>query len=170
MISPPPIPGFLVEIHDFAGLSPVEGTGRIADPAPAEIFGADTDLARDAERDWYFRARGQHWSVAIGRRVNAGGNVRPDGADLYVSGPADDIRPYAAGHMADDECERHLTFALTLWAAGFRGRVALPDPPEMRPPCFRCGDEADHRVGGLSVCSGHLDEVTTALGAKEGSK
>jgi hypothetical protein len=150
VIGPIAIDGATVETDDFGGMCPVQGSGRLVDTTTAGLFGANTTIAREGTRDWYFRARGQHWTVAIGRRDNPSGYVHPIGADLFVAGPSDDIRPYSAGYMEADECARHLTFALTLWTVGIRGVVEIPDPPEMRGPCFRCGAPGE-RVEGLTV-------------------
>lgn len=103
----------------FSGQCPVQATGTIG------------------ERGWYFRARGQHWSVTIGALVDS--YVSERDADLDVIGPCDDVRPYSAGYMKDDESERHLRCALHLYVRGIRGVVIYPDPPTMLPPCGKCG-------------------------------
>jgi hypothetical protein len=156
MIASLPIEGATVDVDEFGGMCPVQGGGtiRLDSAAVFDIFAAHV---------WYFRARGQHWSVEIGRTLDEFGCVKEGAEDLVVRGPSDDPAPYSAGYMNADECARHLTFALALFIAGIRGKVRIPDPADMLPPCIKCGAQSPGRVQGLPVCGEHRAGVEAAL-------
>lgn len=134
----------MVVDEGFGGSCPVQASGTISD------------------RAWYFRARGQHWSVAIGED-GGGGYVSHVDADLFVCGPSDDVRPYSAGYMEDHESERHLRFAMHLYARGIRGVVEIPDPADLLPPCMKCATPTAGRWRMIAMCPGCAPELLTGL-------
>lgn len=156
------IGGATVAVAEFGGQVPVQGTGTITVPSarPVDIF--DIFGVCEVVTDWYFRARGQHWSVTFGK-AERDGYVSGAGALLDVYGPSGDVRPYSAGYMEEDECQRHLTFALSLFAAGIRGEVEIPDPPDLLPPCMDCGAPTSIRVERIPVCEAHRARWETAF-------
>lgn len=126
-----PWASLVVTVESHGGFVPVQTFGTIARPVPFDPDG----------RSWYFRARGERWSLTIGQS-DGGDYVSADGADLDIHGPADDPQPYRAGYMDDTEALRHIAGGLTLWAAGIRGVAMHPDHPDWMPSCMECGAQS----------------------------
>ena len=102
----------LVTTEMFGGSCPVQGCGTV------QVFGAFTP-----KRHWYFRARGNAWSVEVGSLdPDFDGLISEDDTDLRVSGPYGSS--YDAGHMLYEHAQKALTESLERWAAGERGEVA----------------------------------------------
>ncbi len=104
------VPGATVHTDGFYGNCPVQGHGTIG--------------VHDDTRNWYFRARGTHWSLTVVQGDDV--YVSEDDADLYVEGPADEGGEFAAGWMSPEEAQRHTTDALAAWVGGRRGRTPTP--------------------------------------------
>ena len=109
-MSPLVIPGATAHLDSWGGNCPVQGYGTIV-------------LDGGVQHDWYFRARGESWSVTVGQ--GDGGYVDDKDADLVVEGLSRDQRPFQAGYMSPEEGHEHLVLALTHWAEGKRGLLEL---------------------------------------------
>lgn len=105
------IPGATVQLDSWGGNCPVQGYGTIT-------------VDGGGQHDRYFRARGESWSVTVGRGVES--YVSDEDAELVVEGLSRDQRPFQAGYMSEAEGREHLTLALTCWAEGKRGLFVLP--------------------------------------------
>ena len=130
MSSHPLVP--IVTISHIGGACPVQGYGTV------QAFGVfDASV-----RHWYFRARGQSWTLTVGDLAPSVGDdwsdpgplddgfVSPNRADLCVRGEYQGGL-YAAGWMPGVDAEARIRKALDLWARGERGCVDLgPDGPD----------------------------------------
>jgi len=102
-----------VTVSSFGGAVPVQGYGTIQ-----ALF------ALDEPRFWYFRARGNGWSLTVGDDAGEGYVAADEGADLCVFGDWGD-RPYAAGWMSLETAYRLAGLALSLWLDGVRGEFEV---------------------------------------------
>lgn len=101
-------------IECFGGFCPVQGSGKIDD------------------QSWYFRARGQHWSLTIGKEdADGSGYVDDKDAIFDMLGPCNIMELFAAGYMDQDEILEHMKYALGMYLRGERGEIRLPDPQNM---------------------------------------
>lgn len=98
-------------VECFGGFCPVQGSGKIDD------------------QSWYFRARGEHWSLTIGKEDDSiSGYVDDKDAIFDIVGPCNVLELFAAGYMNQIEIIEHMTYALGMYLSGERGEIRLPDP------------------------------------------
>lgn len=140
----------MLEIVDFTAMKAALGPGlerNLAEQndAPTEqegegwsgSIGGACPLQGDGVVDglrWYFRARGQHWSLSVAWR----GGVEP--ADVtatgddgwYVEGEADEKDAYAASWMRHSEAWRHIVESIALYRAAAAQRQAQRPGGRMR--------------------------------------
>lgn len=109
---PLPSPGWGVTIDEFGGNVPVQGSGEVSD-------GATTWY-------WYFRARGDQWSLEVGPRLDEYGCV-PEGEELLMARGVYGPWP-EAGYMETEEAAQYLEDALVAFAEGRRGDWEHPVP------------------------------------------
>lgn len=96
----------------FGGQAPVQGVGTV------QVLGAFVPA-----RHWYFRARGDEWSVDVGGLdPGYGGLVAEEDTDLTVSG--DYGQMFDASYMLEEHARQAITAALERWGAGERGEVS----------------------------------------------
>lgn len=104
--------GWTVTIDEFGGPCPVQGNGTVCRLLLCWY--------------WYFRARGDSWTLEVGERLDDFGLV-PEGEEQFIArgtyGPWPD-----AGYMEDAEAARYLEEALVAFSRGARGAWEHPDP------------------------------------------
>lgn len=105
--------GWTVTIEEFGGNVPVQGSGTVR-TVVGDVF------------CWYFRARGDGWTLDVGASLDAHGLV-PEGEELFQAHGVYGPWP-AAGWMSVEEAARYLHDALTAFSRGARGYWEHPKP------------------------------------------